>query len=100
MNVIMRALELTILLHRITEFFHIPDLLILGLLPHEGGVYEFSPFSEEIMWIFLSIAIYTTLGMISGLLLSTFQEIADFSDPPKAIQRLEERINALSAKNT
>ena len=29
-----------------------------------------------------------------------FQEMTDFADPPKAIQRLEERINAMRAKST
>jgi hypothetical protein len=47
----------------------------------------------------------STLGLILLAILiyfsaeNTLQEMTDFADPPKAIQKLQERINALRAKN-
>ena len=55
---------------------------------------------EEFIYDFLHGALFVLLLRTASLGIITFQEITDFSNPPKAIQRQEERINALRAKST
>jgi Flp pilus assembly pilin Flp len=62
------------------------------LTPLSSSQYGFYGFIHGI----ISVLVISTVAVAS----ITFQEIVDFSNPPKAIKRLEERIDALRAKST
>ncbi len=79
------------------EFFKIPDSSFLGITQGVPGAPTLT--ATEILYISYLILLLVLLILTFSLVAAIFQEMDDFTDPPKAIQRLEERINALRAKS-
>lgn len=86
-------LGVTLELHRITDFFQIPSLAFLGLSSNGPSL-----FAQEVIFLLYNIPIMLGPPLLLLFAMSTFREMGDFSDPPEAINRLEERIGALRAK--
>jgi hypothetical protein len=80
----------------ISDFLKIPDPSFLELTQGAPGLSTFTV--TELLYvayvIILGLIILYSLLFVSGL----FQMMDDFFDPPKAILRLEEQINALRAE--
>jgi hypothetical protein len=80
----------------ITDFLKIPDPSFLELTQGAPGL-SISTVTELLYVAYVTILgliILYSLLFVSGL----FQMMDDFFDPPKAILRLEEQINALRAE--
>jgi hypothetical protein len=77
----------------ITTFLKIPDLSFLGFTQGVPGVSILT--ATEILYIGYIIALFVLVIFSFALVATVFQELADFADPPKAINKLEERISAL-----
>jgi hypothetical protein len=79
---------------QITDFFKINDWSHLEFTQDLPGFSLLS--ATDVLYIgyaiILVVLIIFTFVFVAGL----FQEMADFADPPKAIQRLEERIKVLN----
>jgi hypothetical protein len=82
----------------IAEFFKIPDPSLLGIMQGAPGVSILT--GTEILYIVNVFVVFLLIITTVSFMVGTFQEMDDFSDPPKAIQRLEEQISALRAKGT
>jgi hypothetical protein len=83
---------------QITNFFKIPDSSFLSVAQSVPG--KSILIATEILYISYLMLLLLLLVLTFSLVAAIFQEMDDFADPPKAIQRLEERINALRGKST
>jgi hypothetical protein len=54
--------------------------------------------ATAILYISYIIVLLVLVIFSFAFVATIFQEMADFADPPEAIKKLEERINALRAK--
>jgi hypothetical protein len=83
---------------QITDFLKIPASSFLSIAQGVPG--ETIMIATETLYTIYTMVLFFLVLFTFAFVAALFQEMADFSDPPKAIQRLEERINALRAKNT
>jgi hypothetical protein len=90
--------EILITTLQIGDFLKIPDssFLITTQAPPSVSILT----TVELLYLVYHIMLLALAIFSIFFLAATLQEMDDFSDPPEAIQRLEERINALRAKST
>jgi hypothetical protein len=84
---------------QIIDYFKIPDASFLWIAQGIPGASSMLV-ATEILWMDNFILLIAAVIVGAPFAVGMFQMMEDFSDPPKAIQRLEERINALRAKST
>lgn len=90
--------EILFNLHLIVSNLHINALPLLGKLSGNEYITESDVWSDNIAAFVLAVFSIAVLMLSIYRMMVMVQEMVDFSDPPKAIRALEERIGALMAK--
>jgi hypothetical protein len=84
---------------QIMDFLKIPDSSFMWLSLGVPGAASMLV-STEILWVDNLVFLFLTLLIGIPIVVGAFQMMDGFSDPPKAIERLEERIRILRSKGS